>query len=274
MKSKVLMIGCGSMGKALLSRWLDQEWMREFSFSIIKPSSPDAGWNARSDMKWYKNLQEYHESPDYILLAVKPQVMKEIGLSVKERFGTSPFYISIAAGITLDSYRHMFGGEVRIVRAMPNTPVSVGAGMTTLVSTDTVTESERAMAERLFASVGSAIWLENESQMDMTTALAGSGPAYIYIFMEALIKAGTERGLSACLAEQLVIHTMKGATLLAASSDYSLEILRRQVTSKGGITEAALQQFTDNDRLFSLVSSAMDEALIRAGALNTALSLA
>ena len=273
MNKTFLMIGCGAMGKAMLSRWTMQEWMASTHFSIVKPTLPEPEWNTQPLLNWYQNLAQYQHSPDVVLLAVKPQKMKEVLPEIAQRFGAAPLYITVAAGISLQAYQYLLGEEMRMIRAMPNTPVSVGAGVITMVATTSIAQEEHAYAEKLFISLGSVFWLENEALMDIATAISGSGPAYVYLFMEALTEAAIAHGLPTQLAEQLVIRTMHGATALATASHQPPHILREQVTSKGGITEAALQQFTSNDKLFSLVANAIDAALIRAEALNTASSL-
>lgn len=266
-----LMIGCGEMGRAMLSGWMTQAWVKEVEIAIIKPSMPKEA--NQDSVKWYCSLEDYSNMPDIILLAVKPQTLKEVLPTLQKRFGIKPLYISIAAGITCKSYQQAIGNEVRLVRAMPNTPVSVGLGLTTMVATRNVTDIEREFVENLFLSLGTALWLDSESQINLTTAIAGCGPAYVYLFMEALIHAAVERGLSADIAQKLVLQTLYGATTLANKSSHSPEILREQVTSKGGMTEAALQQLTQDDILFSIMSNAIKAAISRGDALNSALSL-
>jgi pyrroline-5-carboxylate reductase len=267
----MLMIGCGAMGKAMLARWLHSNALA--SVTIVKPTPLVDEWWAHTGVKCYETMAEVPTTPACIVLAVKPQMILQIMPEVRARFGITPLYITIAAGITLSSYRMMLGENIRLIRAMPNTPVAIGAGVTSLTATDTVTDSERESTEMLFAALGSVAWLESEAHMDIATALAGSGPAYAYLFMEALVEAGVAHGLSVETAKMLVMQTMLGSVQLAVDSVPSLQELRAAVTSKGGTTEAALQQFMENGGLFSLTASAINAALKRADSLNAALCL-
>jgi pyrroline-5-carboxylate reductase len=258
------------MGSAMLKRWHASDTLPT-STIIIKPSPLQ---DAFASVQWLPHLDDYHRSiPDIILLAVKPQIMANILPMLVQRFGVTPLYITIAAGLTLGFYQQHLGEEARVVRAMPNTPVEVGAGVTTLIATPNVTQAEREGTEGLFGALGQAYWLESEAQMNAATALSGSGPAYAYLFMEALARVGAAQGLPEVLAKNLAVQTLCGAAKLAAKSNESLEALRHHVTSKGGTTEAALQQLQKNDAFAALIFSAVAAAINRAEQLNAADSL-
>lgn len=173
-----------------------------------------------------------------VVWAVKPQVFAEAAAPVRAH-AAGALHLSVAAGIRSDSIARWLGSE-RIVRAMPNTPALVGLGMTGLYARDAVSAADRAQVEQVIATTGAALWVEQEAQLDAVTALSGSGPAYVFYFLEAMVQAGTGMGLSAAQAQQLAIGTFAGAAELARRSDEPLATLRQRVTSKGGTTHAAI----------------------------------
>ena len=185
-------------------------------------------------------------SPDFlslnglIVLAVKPQQMKLALAPLATHLGDH-IVVSIAAGLRLNTLSRWLGGYRRIVRAMPNTPSMIGAGMTGLCAFPEVSDGERQAAERLLSAVGRTLWVDDEAHMDALTAISGSGPAYVFLFIEALQQAASELGFSPEAARQLALSTFDGATRLAVHSDEDVALLRQRVTSKGGTTEAALR---------------------------------
>jgi len=154
--------------------------------------------------------------------------------------------LSVAAGIRSDSIAAWLGSE-RIVRAMPNTPALIGEGITGLFARASVTANDIAFVEQIMTTTGEFLWLDAEDKLDVVTALSGSGPAYVFYFMEAMTTAGTEMGLSREQANQLAVATFSGASALAKSSSESPQVLRQRVTSKGGTTFAAISSMEDND---------------------------
>lgn len=177
---------------------------------------------------------------ELVVLAVKPQQMQEALAPLAGRL-THQIVLSIAAGLTLETLSRWLGGYRRIVRAMPNTPALIGAGMTGLCALPEVALSERLAAERILGAVGAILWVEDETMMDAVTAVSGSGPAYLFLFVEALQQAAEELGFDAEAARRLAIETTLGASRLAAASDDPVAALRERVTSKGGTTAAALE---------------------------------
>ena len=175
---------------------------------------------------------------DVIVLAVKPQhlrdAVKSLGISANAHL-----IISIAAGMRLSTIARWRGNYTRLVRAMPNTPALIGEGVTGLYSMD-VTAQDREDAETVLSAVGTTVWIESESQMDAVTAVSGSGPAYVFYFIEAVEEAARELGLPAAVAHRLALETFTGAAKLAAGSADPVSALRERVTSKGGTTERAL----------------------------------
>ncbi|RCW71495.1 pyrroline-5-carboxylate reductase [Pseudorhodoferax soli] len=178
-----------------------------------------------------------------VVWAVKPQVFAEAAAPVRAH-AAGALHLSVAAGIRSDSIARWLGSE-RIVRAMPNTPALVGLGMTGLFARDAVSAADRAQVEQVVATTGAALWVEQEAQLDAVTALSGSGPAYVFYFLEAMVQAGSAMGLSAAQAQQLAIGTFAGAAELARRSDEPLATLRQRVTSKGGTTYAAITSMQD-----------------------------
>ena len=190
---------------------------------------------------------------DVVVLAVKPQQMREAVKSL----GISPnshLVISIAAGMRLGTISRWSGGTRRLVRAMPNTPALIGEGVTGLYPME-VTARDRKDAETILGAVGATVWIEGESQMDAVTAVSGSGPAYVFYFIEAVEEAARELGLPAAVAHRLALETFTGAAKLAAGSADPVSALRERVTSKGGTTERALA---------SMSKDRVKEAIVRA----------
>jgi pyrroline-5-carboxylate reductase len=178
---------------------------------------------------------------DVLLLAVKPQQMRDALVSLPTG-ARRPLVVSIAAGLMVDDLARWMHGDRRIVRAMPNTPALIGAGMTGLYADPTVSSEDRQRAERILGAVGETVWVDREALIDSVTAISGSGPAYVFLFLEAMQEAGQALGLSAETTHKLAIQTVLGAGQLARQSSDPVDVLRQRVTSKGGTTAAALDQ--------------------------------
>jgi pyrroline-5-carboxylate reductase len=185
---------------------------------------------------------------DVVVLAVKPQVMKQVlvplAASLQKR---RPLIISIAAGIEIRSIEQWLGAALPIVRCMPNTPALVQLGATGLYANAAVSVAQRELAENILRAVGIAMWMDNESQLDAVTAVSGSGPAYFFMVMEAMQAAGEQLGLSAEVAKTLTLQTALGAARMALDSDVDVGELRRRVTSPKGTTERAIASFEQDD---------------------------
>jgi pyrroline-5-carboxylate reductase len=178
---------------------------------------------------------------EVVVLAIKPQHMRAAALALQPALqATAPLVISVAAGIPHAALARWFGPKVPVVRTMPNRPALEGFGATGLYAPAVVGAAHRALAETIMAAVSATVWVDHESQMDTVTALSGSGPAYFFLFMEALEAAARERGLPADVAQRLTIETAFGAAQMARNGAEPLATLREQVTSKGGTTAAAL----------------------------------
>ena len=197
-----------------------------------------------------------------VVWAVKPQVFKEAALQTKDYFANA-LHLSVAAGIGSDSIAAWLQTE-RVVRAMPNTPALVGLGQTGLFARNTVNEAEKQAISDMLALVGESLWVKQEALLDAVTAVSGSGPAYVFYFLEAMVDAGVKMGLTPEQAHQLAVGTLVGASELARSSTDTPAVLREKVTSKGGTTYAALtvmQNHGVHDSLVEAMHAARDRAL-------------
>ena len=191
---------------------------------------------------------------DVIVLAVKPQQMKGVVAQVLPHIGKQ-LVLSIAAGIRASDLSRWLGGHAAIVRTMPNTPALIGKGVTGMVATAGVSAEQRAIADAILRAVGETVWLEDEALIDPVTAVSGSGPAYVFYFLEAMQQAAQEMGLTAEQGNALAVSTFVGAAELAAQSSDPVSVLRERVTSKGGTTYAALT---------SMEESGVKEAIVKA----------
>jgi pyrroline-5-carboxylate reductase len=209
------------------------------------------------------------QKADVIVLAVKPQVMADVIVPLKPIVNLrKPLVISIAAGVTLAKLEGWLGADTAVVRCMPNTPALVEAGATGLYANANVTQAQREQARAIMGSVGLALWLENEDQIDAVTALSGSGPAYFFLVMEAMIAAGKAMGLSEQVARQLTLQTALGSAQMAITGSVEPAELRRRVTSPGGTTERAIgimEQQGLRDTFMAALKGAYDRSKELAG---------
>ncbi len=206
----------------IVEPWAEQRAKLDAEFGIAAQAKPGPTLASASLVVW----------------AVKPQTFKQAALQAGPHTGQA-LHLSVAAGIRSGSIAGWLGTE-RIVRAMPNTPALVGKGMTALFARPAVTAADRLAVERVIQTTGEYLWLAQEEALDAVTALSGSGPAYVFYFIEAMVQAGTEMGLSRAQAHKLAVETFVGASALAQASSEPPETLRERVTSKGGTTHAAL----------------------------------
>ena len=222
----VWLLGCGNMGGALLRRWLAAELTRVAVIDPAPRTLPD-GIVASGDAP--------DGVPDVLVVAVKPQLLAQAAAPLVARLGADTLIVSIVAGVSCATLAALFDGR-QVVRTMPNTPASVGQGVTALFAPD----GRRAVAEALFAPAGTWVWLDDEAQFDAVTAVSGSGPAYVFAMIEALGAAGVAAGLPPALAAELALRTVAGAGQLAALGEASPAELRASVTSPNGTTAAGL----------------------------------
>jgi pyrroline-5-carboxylate reductase len=178
---------------------------------------------------------------EVVVLAVKPQQMHEVAAALSPHLSKHPLVLSIAAGIRGADLSRWLGGYRAIVRCMPNTPALIGMGITGMVAMAGVSAHQKAVANSILRAVGKTVWLEDEALIDPVTAVSGSGPAYVFYFLEAMQQAAREMGLSVEQGRELALATFSGAAQLAVQSEDPVEVLRQRVTSKGGTTHAAIE---------------------------------
>ena len=256
----ILLLGCGRMGSALVDGWLSRG-LPPGAVAVLDPApSPDLEALARDGLRLNR---EPDAAPAVCLLAVKPQVMDAALPRVAGFGGGATLFVSIAAGIPLARLAEALGPSTPIVRAMPNTPAAIGRGITALIGNADVTETHLALAEDLLAAVGETVRLPDESLMDAVTAVSGSGPAYAFLLVEALAAAGEAEGLPRDLALRLARATVAGAGALASESGEDPATLRKNVTSPGGTTAAALAVLMAEDGLPTLLRRAVAAAAAR-----------
>jgi len=258
----LLLVGCGKMGGALLTGWLDRGVPPE-RVVIVEPQAASVEGFIGRGVRHLPSLGALHDVPEAVLLAVKPQMMDE-ALAGLERFAAHrSLFVSIAAGKTLDYFGRKLGHAAAVVRTMPNTPAAVGRGMTVMIANDRVSGGQRALAEALMQAAGETAWLDEEGQIDAVTAVSGGGPAYVFLLIECLAEAGREAGLPAELAERLARVTVAGSGELVHRASESPARLRENVTSPGGTTLEALKILMAEDGLQPLMTRAIAAAARR-----------
>jgi pyrroline-5-carboxylate reductase len=265
----IAFLGGGNMANALIGGLLARGYERR-SISVIEVSPA-----ARERLAAQHGVRA-STAPDAaaleaetLVLAVKPQDMKAALASVAGSL-RGKLVISIAAGVRLEALSRWLDGHRRLVRCMPNMPALVGAGITALHALPEVSAGERSTAQAILGAVGETVWVDDERLLDPVTAVSGSGPAYVFWFIEQLAASAEKLGLPKDVSRKLALHTVLGAAKLAAASDKSPVELRQQVTSKGGTTEAALQVF-DQEKLAERFARALEAASRRGAELGAAL---
>ena len=237
-KQSIAFIGGGNMASAIIGGLIKQG-LAPAQVAVVEPFA-----EARTRLQQQFGIAaEEHAGPalagaGLVVWAVKPQTFKEAAAQAKAHVRQA-LHLSVAAGIRSDSIAAWLGTE-RIVRSMPNTPALVGKGMTALYARPAVNAADQQRVEQVIATTGEHLWVAQEQHLDAVTALSGSGPAYVFYFLEAMTQAGAEMGLSAEQARRLAVGTFAGASELARASGEPLATLRERVTSKGGTTHAAL----------------------------------
>ncbi len=261
---RLTFIGGGNMAQALMTG-LQQ---RDFNMANITVIDPDSSKHAALQQALgvhtasTLSAEQLHE---VIILAVKPQQLKAVA-SALAPWLQQQLVVSVAAGIRTADLCRWLNGHARLIRTMPNTPAQIQAGITGAYALPAVTAAQRALGDALLAAVGEVVWLNDEQQLDAVTAISGSGPAYVFLLIEALTAAGVSLGLTAAQAQQLSLATFKGASLLAASSSTPVATLREQVTSKGGTTEQGLLSLRAHD-IHAIMQAAAQQAAKRAQSL-------
>ncbi|MDR3478221.1 MAG: pyrroline-5-carboxylate reductase [Gammaproteobacteria bacterium] len=245
-KSTISIIGSGNMGASLVGGLIADDyppqkiWVADLDETKLKHLKHQFNVNITTDN------HEAVKVAEIVMLAIKPQVLSAVITDLKSTIQKhKPLILSIAAGIRETSLQNWLGGNIAIVRAMPNTPALIGCGASALFANKWVTQEQHNAAESILRSVGLVVWLEDENLMDIVTALSGSGPAYFFLFMEAMQLTAEKLGLPKSIARLLTLQTAFGASRMALESEESVAELRKRVTSPGGTTEQAIRVFEE-----------------------------
>lgn len=261
MQDSIVLVGCGNMGYAMLKGWLDGGIISPNNAHVVEPSDAlrqranDAGAIGHASVESLPSDLK----PRMILLAVKPQVIGAV-LPAYAKFADVSTFVSVAAGTPVSLFEEKLGKQAAIIRCMPNTPASIGKGMLVTYRNGNVSDDNAAFVDMLLKASGKTASVDDESLMDAVTAVSGSGPAYVFHFIEALTEAGVTAGLPRETAGLLAMQTIYGAGALAAASSDTPTTLREQVTSPNGTTAAALSVLMGEDRLKNLVADAVEAA--------------
>jgi pyrroline-5-carboxylate reductase len=260
---KIAFIGGGKMGEAILAALLEKKLCKPADVSVSDVSDDRRQYlKKKYRVAVTVNNKEAIKGKDVIVLAVKPQNIKEVLTDLKGKFTDNQLILSIAAGVKISTISQTTGHD-KVVRSMPNTPAQIGLGMSGWTATKEVAASQKKLARTILGAMGKEIYFDDEKYLDMVTAVSGSGPAYFYLFAESLIDGAIKLGLKQQDAETLVLQTMLGAAQLVNQYAKTPTELRHDVTSKGGTTERAIEVFEKND-LPGIVAKAVQAAYQRA----------
>ena len=260
----LLLVGCGKMGKALLSGWLARGLPAE-DVTVVEPHAQDLSELEARGVTLCSSPDELWPgfSPALVVFAVKPQVIDSVLPDYRRFAGNGQLFLSIAAGKTVQHFAQALGADCAIVRATPNTPAAVGRGMSVLYANRNASDVQRTLCSDLLAPVGEIAWIADEAQMDAVTAVSGGGPAYVFLLIECLAQAGRDAGLPEDLAMHLAEVTVSGSGELVRQSDEPVSTLREHVTSPGGTTLEALKVLMADDGLQPLMTRAIAAATRR-----------
>jgi pyrroline-5-carboxylate reductase len=251
------------MGGSMLDGWLAT--MNPAGILVVEPEPTTAATLSQKKVTVVANADAIPAGakPDVVIFAVKPQVMEAVVPAYARFVAAKPLFLSIAAGTTTAFFAKRLGAEAAVVRSMPNLPASVHRGITGAFATPKVGADQKSLAERLLGAVGEVVWVDEEGLLDAVTAVSGSGPAYVFLLAECLAQAGIEAGLPEELAARLARATVAGSGELLARSTEPAETLRRNVTSPGGTTAAALSILMGAGGFQTLLSKAVAAAAER-----------
>jgi pyrroline-5-carboxylate reductase len=254
---KLLLVGCGKMGGAMLEGWL----ARGLAASDAIVAEPVEAMRPRKDgLHCVASSDEIRETPEIVVLAVKPQTMDAVLPDLRRFADGGAVFLSIAAGKTLKYFAGHLGATAKVVRSMPNTPAAVRQGITVACAAAGVSDAEKKRCQDLLEAVGQALWVEDETLIDPVTALSGSGPAYVFLLVEAMAAAGAKLGLSPDMAMQLARATVAGSGELLRQSSEPASQLRVNVTSPGGTTAEALKVLMAADGIQPVFDKALAAA--------------
>jgi pyrroline-5-carboxylate reductase len=263
MAHTILLIGCGNMGFAMMRGWMADN--PSLAVHVVEPADALRTRAAGAGAQAVAAIADLPTdlAPDLVVIAVKPNTVGDVLRQCTAFAGRNATFVSVAAGITTAAMAKNLPAGASIIRCMPNTPAAIGEGMMVLFAGDKVSAEARSLTEALLKTSGAVAWIDDEVQMDAVTAISGSGPAYVFHFIEALIDAGVALGLPRETAALLAKQTVLGAGRLAMASDTDPGTLREQVTSPNGTTAAALKVFMTDDRTKMLVAEATRAACDR-----------
>lgn len=259
----LLLVGCGKMGSAMLSGWL-ATGIAAAGVDVVEPlgaPAHDTADNVRI-ITDPKSLPDDYD-PQVVVFAVKPQLMDAVVPHYRRFANPGTLFLSIAAGTTIAVFENHLGAEAAIIRSMPNTPAAIGQGITVACPNAHATGSQIDVAQALLSAIGEALTVDEESMLDVVTAVSGSGPAYVFLLIESMAEAGVAAGLPPDLAERIALVTVAGAGQLALQSLETPSVLRENVTSPGGTTHEALQVLMAHDGLHPLMTKAISAAIRR-----------
>jgi pyrroline-5-carboxylate reductase len=266
LRRSLVLVGCGKMGTAMLRGWLAGGAMSRFY--VVEPEGMPSGLAPAPEIEWHATADTLPLglAPDAVVFAVKPQIIDAVLPPYRRWARPETLFVSIVAGKTLAGLgRHL--GPAAVIRTMPNTPAAIGRAITVACANPRVTQQQRRLCDRLLAAIGESAWVEDEALIDAVTAVSGSGPAYVFLLIEALARAGEDEGLPPALALRLASSTVAGAGELARVATESPATLRENVTSPGGTTRAALDVLMAPNGLEPLIARAVAAAAARSRAL-------
>jgi pyrroline-5-carboxylate reductase len=265
MTLKVVLAGCGNMGYAMLAGWLKSGRLTPSETFVVEPN---ADLRARAEALGSAASADASglpagETPEFVVLAVKPQVIRDVTSAYKPLGNGKTTFVSVAAGTPVATFASILGDETPVIRVMPNTPAAIGKGMMVVYANANVSAETKDFVNSLLSASGEVATIADEGLMDAVTAVSGSGPAYIFHFIECLTAAAEHAGLPKETSKLLAMQTVFGAASLAAESREEPGVLRQQVTSPNGTTAAALAVLMGEDRLKNLVTEAVEAARVR-----------
>ncbi len=263
----ITLIGCGKMGGAMLSSWIENNLIKRIN--IIDPTAPNQDLLSLETVNHINSYSNQIIKDDILILAVKPQILKDASFSLAKNTSKETTILSIAAGQSIKNIESIFTTDHPIIRTMPNTPASIGKGMNVAIANAKSSDTHKNMAEDLLNACGVCQWIEEESIMDAVTALSGSGPAYVFHLIEMLANSGENIGLTKDMAMTLARQTVIGSAALAEiTPDIKASELRNNVTSPGGTTQAALDTMMDG-RMQNIMDEVLSAAKNRSKELNS-----
>jgi pyrroline-5-carboxylate reductase len=268
--NKILLIGCGHMGSALLKSWTSQTKNFFFITDPINYKKINNQYKDNAKVKAFSSIDKIEKIFlfDIIIFAVQPQILKNILEDIMNyKFNKKTIFVSIVAGKKINFFNKFLKQSNQFIRVMPNMPAMINEGMSCLVCNKNVLSKNKNKIENLFSNVGKTLWLKNELEINKVTAISGSGPGYIFLFIDAFEKAALQLGLGKVETKILIHQTFLGSIKLLLKDKSSAESLAKNIAVKGGTTEAGLKEFTKNDILYQKFKKVIKSAYLRANQL-------